>query len=129
MFVSDSRQNAGADRTSGSALEAVFDLGRMVLKLVALLILLVYLPALMVIALAVLFTSPGPAFVNRCYRREDGRMVDLWEFRTECWQRWEPTPVGRYLRGANMHRLPSLVNVLRGDIRVGERVRVACDWT
>ena len=74
----------------------------------------------MVIALLVLFTSPGPAFVSRCYRRQNGQTVDLWEFRTECWRQWEPTTVGVYLRRANMHRLPALVNVIKGDVEPGE---------
>ena len=91
-------------------------------KILALIVLLIYLPALVVIALAVVLTSSGPAFVNRCYRRPNGQSVNLWEFRTECWQRWQPTPVGEVLRRANMHRLPALVNVLKGDVEPGERV-------
>jgi lipopolysaccharide/colanic/teichoic acid biosynthesis glycosyltransferase len=94
-------------------------------KVLALIVLLIYLPALVVIALAVILTSTGPAFVNRCYRRPNGETVDLWEFRTECWQRWEPTPLGVALRRANMHRLPALVNVLKGDVEPGERVKQA----
>ena len=94
-----------------------------VAKILALFVLIVYLPALALIALAVVLTSSGPAFVNRCYRRPNGEMVDLWEFRTECWERWELTPLGRCLRDSNMHRLPALINVLRGDVRAGERVK------
>ncbi len=94
-------------------------------RLLAAAMLIVYLPALVLIALVVALTSSGPPFIRRCYRRADGRMVDLWEFRTECWDRWEPTPVGVYLRRANMHRLPALVNVISGDIEAGERVKTA----
>ena len=114
--------------TSTWTLRSLADAGRQALKLIALLLLVIYLPALLIIALAVLATSPGPAFVNRCYRRSDGKMIDLWEFRTECWRQWQPTPLGRRLRQYNMHRLPALINVLRGDIRVGERILPACDW-
>lgn len=92
-------------------------------KIIALVVLVIYLPALVLIALAVVLTSNGPAFVNRCYSRANGETVDLWEFRTECWERWEPTPLGRCLRDTNLHRLPALVNVLRGDVGVGERVK------
>ena len=94
-------------------------------KILALIVLLIYLPALVIIALAVILTSSGPAFVSRSYRRPNGDTVDLWEFRTECWQRWQPTPVGICLRRANMHRLPALVNVLKGDVQPGERVKAA----
>jgi lipopolysaccharide/colanic/teichoic acid biosynthesis glycosyltransferase len=97
-------------------------------KILALIVLVIYLPALMAIALAVVLTSKGPAFINRCYRRPNGQLVDLWEFRTECWERWEPTKIGTYLRQANMHRLPALVNVLRGDVEPGERVKAAQTW-
>ncbi len=103
-------------------LRSAGEVAALALKVAAFFVLLVYLPALVVIALAVIATSRGPAFVNRCYRREDGRLVGLWEFRTECWERWEPTQVGVRLRKSNMHRLPALINVLRGDVRAGERV-------
>src|SRR5947209_8552692 len=72
-------------------------------KILALIVLIIYLPALVLIALAVTMTSSGPAFINRCYRRPNGETVDLWEFRTECWSRWEPTPLGLCLRRSNMH--------------------------
>ncbi len=94
-------------------------------KILALVVLLIYLPALTLIALAVIATSSGPAFISKRYRRPNGELVDLWEFRTECWQRWKPTPLGIYLRRSNMHRLPALVNVLRGDVAAGERVKAA----
>ena len=94
-------------------------------KILAFIVLVIYLPALVMIALAVCLTSQGPAFVNRCYRRPNGQLVDLWEFRTECWQRWTPTPVGVCLRRANMHRLPALVNVLMGHVEPGEKVEQA----
>ncbi len=94
-------------------------------RLVALVVLVVYLPALVLIALAVIFTSAGPAFVSRCYLRPNGQMVDLWEFRTECWERRQPTSLGRMLQVCGLHRLPALVNVLCGHVEAGEKVRVA----
>ena len=97
-------------------------------RILAFILLLVYLPALVIISLVVLMTSQGPAFVNRVYRRSNGHTVDLWEFRTECWEHWETTRVGAYLRRSNLYRLPSLVNVLRGDVDLGERVKPAVDW-
>ena len=97
-------------------------------RILAFILLIIYLPALVIIALAVAMTSAGPPFVNRVYRRSNGGTVDLWEFRTECWRQWEMTRVGQYLRRTNMYRLPSLVNVMRGDIGLGERVKPPADW-
>ncbi len=97
-------------------------------RILAFILLIIYLPALVIIAMAVAMTSAGPPFINRVYRRSNGRTVDLWEFRTECWRQWELTKVGRYLQRTNMYRLPSLVNVMRGDIEIGEKVKPAVDW-
>src|SRR5581483_5933049 len=93
-------------------------------RLLALVALAIYLPALSVAALAVLATSPGPALVKRAYRRgwKRNEIVYLYEFRTECWQTWRETPVGAYLRQAGLYGLPRLVNVLAGDIIAGERI-------
>ena len=93
-------------------------------RLLAVLMLLVYLPVLAGIGLLILATSAGPPFVKKAYRRrgEDGTMIYLYEFRTECWQTWRETPVGRFLRTTDLYRLPRLANVLTGDLRVGERV-------
>ena len=110
--------------TYASTFARAFDAAR----ILALVLLLVYLPALVMIALVVVLTSRGPAFVNRVYRRGNGRTVDLWEFRTECWHQWETTKVGAYLKRSNMYRLPSLLNVMRGEIDLGERVKPAVDW-
>jgi len=98
-------------------------------KILAFVLLVIYLPALVLIAMLILKTSQGPAFVNRVYRRANGHTVDLWEFRTECWKQWQPTKLGDYLKRSNMYRLPSLVNVMRGDISLGERVKPTVDWT
>src|SRR2546422_4913097 len=97
-------------------------------KLLAIMLLIISLPALLLLAMTVLITSPGPAFVNRLYRRQDGRTVDLWELRTECWVRWQPTPVGLLLRRSNAYRLPALYNIIKGDIALGERVKPAQEW-
>lgn len=93
--------------------------------LLALIVLLVYLPILTALAMAVLFTSPGPALVKKAYRRskKTAEVVYLYEFRTECWHTWQETAVGNILRRADLHRLPRLANVLMGHLRAGERVQ------
>ncbi len=92
-------------------------------RLIALFALAVYAPALAGVALLITATSPGPILVKKGYQRRDGGLVYLYEFRTECWQTWRETPLGAFLRRADLHRLPRLTNVLTGEIGVGERVQ------
>lgn len=93
------------------------------MRFLALLVIIVYLPALTIIALALVLTSTGPAFVRSPYRRPNGEVVDLWEFRTECWKEFKPTWLGSMLRQTSLVRLPALVNVLKGEVGAGERVK------
>ncbi|HLK59753.1 MAG TPA: sugar transferase [Chthonomonadaceae bacterium] len=93
-------------------------------RLLALIVIVLYLPALLAAGLLVVLTSPGPPLVRKAYRRtrRKDQVVYLYEFRTECWQTWNETPVGRLLRLCDMHRIPRLANVLMGDVGAGERV-------
>jgi lipopolysaccharide/colanic/teichoic acid biosynthesis glycosyltransferase len=91
-------------------------------RILALVVLAIYLPALIGASMLVLLTSTGPAFISKAYRRRDGNVVYLYEFRTECWKTYNETPVGAFLRRADLARLPRLANVLLGQILAGERV-------
>ena len=88
----------------------------------ALIVLAIYLPALLAASLLVLLTSAGPAFVSKAYRRRNGNVIYLFEFRTECWNTYRETSVGLFLRRADLVRLPRLANVLMGQLGAGERV-------
>jgi putative colanic acid biosynthesis UDP-glucose lipid carrier transferase len=92
-------------------------------RLLALVVLVIYFPALVGLWALILLTSPGPAFVKKAYQRRSGEVVHLYEFRTECWLTWQPTPLGRFMLLADLHRLPRLMNVLTGEVNVGERVQ------
>jgi lipopolysaccharide/colanic/teichoic acid biosynthesis glycosyltransferase len=92
-------------------------------RLLALIVLLIYFPALVGLGLLILVTSEGPAFVKKAYRRNCGEVVYLYEFRTECWRTWEPTFLGKVIVKVDMHRLPRLMNVLLGEVHAGERVK------
>src|SRR5450432_4282169 len=72
-------------------------------RLAALFVLAIHLPVLLVAGLLVVLTSPGPAFVKKAYRRsrKQNEVVYLYEFRTECWQTWNETMVGKALRHAD----------------------------
>lgn len=121
-FGDDPERTYKAMRRALAPAEEILDLGS---RVVALLVLILYFPALLVVGLLVLMSSPGPALIKKAYRRRSGELVYLYEFRTEDWRRLQETWVGRAMRTADVHRLPRLINVLQGEVAVGERVRRA----
>ena len=103
--------------------------------LLASLALLLTGPLMLLVALAIRLTSPGPVlFRQRRYGR-NGRVFDILKFRTMQAgadeadpfvqaRRDDPrtTPLGRILRRTSLDELPQLLNVLRGDMSlVGPR--------
>ncbi|GAA3004963.1 hypothetical protein Sfulv_47750 [Streptomyces fulvorobeus] len=102
-------------------------------------------PLLLVIAVAVRFTSPGPVFHRQTRHGQHSRPFTMWKFRTMVADaearkaqlssvneaegpmfkmRHDPrvTRVGRALRRSSLDELPQLVNVLLGDMSlVGPR--------
>jgi lipopolysaccharide/colanic/teichoic acid biosynthesis glycosyltransferase len=109
--------------------------------------LVLLMPALLLIALVIRLTSPGPVFYTQTrvgldrrtagggnWRRQydhGGRLFTMYKFRTmaeadtsAASQVWatpdDPriTPVGRVLRKYRLDELPQLVNVLRGDMNI-----------
>ena len=105
-------------------------------RLAALLGLLVCAPLLIVVAVAVKATSPGPVFFRQRRMGRDGQEFDLLKFRsmrpaTAVHGSFRPapgsapggiegvdrrTPLGRFLRRSSIDELPQLINVLRGDM-------------
>ncbi|MBA3261999.1 MAG: sugar transferase [Thermoleophilaceae bacterium] len=107
--------------------------------------LVVLAPLMLVIAIAVRFSSKGPALFRQVRAGRDGKPFKILKFRTMCHDaeerisevispdemiepmfklRKDPrvTPVGRYLRRTSLDELPQLLNVLRGDMSlVGPR--------
>ena len=89
---------------------------------------------MIVIAVVVKRSSPGPVFFRQIRYGLDGREIRVWKFRTmrvcevdtEVKQATKDdprvTPVGRFLRRTSIDELPQLFNVLRGDMSlVGPR--------
>ena len=73
-------------------------------------------PALLMIALAVRLTSPGPVLAARTVLGEGGRPFRLFEFRTWNDHGEHPTAFGQYLYDTGLNALPQLWNVLRGEL-------------
>jgi undecaprenyl phosphate N,N'-diacetylbacillosamine 1-phosphate transferase len=95
-------------------------------------------PLLLLIALAVRLTSPGPALFRQRRLGKDGVPFTLYKFRSMFVNspdirnpdgstfnaKDDPrvTPLGRFLRKTSLDELPQLINVLKGDMSlVGPR--------
>ena len=91
-------------------------------------------PFLLLIAVLIKLTSPGPAIFRQRRYGLDGRVIDVLKFRTMKVTEDGPvvpqatredqrvTSLGRFLRRYSIDELPQLVNVLRGDMSlVGPR--------
>jgi lipopolysaccharide/colanic/teichoic acid biosynthesis glycosyltransferase len=108
--------------------------GQLFDRTVALLALVVLTPLLLVVALAVRLSSPGPVLFRQVRVGIGGRAFEILKFRTmvdgadrmseNVSAAGDPrvTPVGRFLRGWYLDELPQLLNVLKGDMSlVGPR--------
>jgi Undecaprenyl-phosphate glucose phosphotransferase len=110
-------------------LKRAFDLG------VGLAAFLLAAPLMLVIALAVTLTSPGPVLYRQERMGLDGRRFRMLKFRTmradaeaetgPVWARPDDprrTPLGGFLRRWSLDEIPQLVNVIRGEMSlVGPR--------
>jgi lipopolysaccharide/colanic/teichoic acid biosynthesis glycosyltransferase len=104
-------------------------------RVLALLMLLVLTPVLLAAAVAVRLSSAGPIFFRQRRVGLDGRVFEVFKFRTMAEQPVDHgfalpdgvapggvegtdrrTGVGRWLRASSLDELPQLVNVLRGEM-------------
>ena len=104
-------------------------------------VLLVTFPVLLIIALAVKLTSPGPVFFRQLRSGLNGRTFELLKFRTmvdgaeasksdleglneisgpvfKVKEDPRITPLGRFLRKFSLDEFPQFINVLKGDMSV-----------
>ena len=94
---------------------------------------LVAAPVMILAALAVRLSSPGPVLFRQTRVGQDGRLFEILKFRSmrensDSDVTWsverDPrvTPVGRFLRRTGLDELPQLFNVIKGDMSlVGPR--------
>ena len=100
----------------------------------ALAVLLVASPLLLVLAVMVRMSSPGPVFFKQRRYGLDGREIMVYKYRTMTVVEDGPsivqasredariTPIGRFMRRYSLDELPQLVNVLQGQMSlVGPR--------
>lgn len=100
-------------------------------KLLAFLIILMVSPLLILIAVAVKFTSKGPVLFKQRRHGWDGRVINVYKFRTMYEHTDEPgvvtqasmndarvTSLGRFLRKTSLDELPQFYNVLQGKMSI-----------
>jgi exopolysaccharide biosynthesis polyprenyl glycosylphosphotransferase len=88
-------------------------------------------PVLVVLAVLVRRSSPGPIFFRQRRTGQRGQPIEVLKFRSmrvrdDADTRWvaddSVTPIGRVMRRTSLDELPQLINVLRGDMSlVGPR--------
>lgn len=118
-------QESRLSRRSQSALKRFFDI------FVSLLVLTLFSPFLVIIALAIKLDSPGPALFAQERVGKHGRLFRMMKFRTMVMgaeqiglgieaRRDDPriTRVGRILRHWTLDELPQLINVLKGEMSI-----------
>lgn len=103
--------------------------------LIASLGLLLLWPLMLLIAILIRLSSPGPAIYRQVRVTRDGKLFEMYKFRTmpvdteaetgPIWATAEdprPTPLGGLLRRSSLDELPQLINVLEGSMSfVGPR--------
>lgn len=99
--------------------------------LAATMALIVALPVLVVVAVLIRLSSPGPIFYASRRVGQHGSEFDMWKLRSmnpdsedvgagDVTVRGDPrvTPVGRWLRSLKIDELPQLWNVIKGDMSI-----------
>jgi len=97
----------------------------------ALIGLIVFSPLMLIVAIMVKLTSKGPVIYSQTRVGKDGKLFQIYKFRTmkqdaekETGPVWAVvgdsrlTPIGGFLRRTHIDELPQLINVLKGDMSI-----------
>lgn len=100
-------------------------------RILASIILTLISPLLLLIALAIKLTSRGPVLFKQARHGWDGRIINVYKFRTMYLHQEEAgkvtqatqhdariTPLGRFLRRTSLDELPQFINVLQGRMSI-----------
>jgi putative colanic acid biosynthesis UDP-glucose lipid carrier transferase len=100
-------------------------------RILAAVILICISPLLLLITLGVKYTSEGPVFFKQLRHGWDGRIINIYKFRTmydhteydgkvtqASFQDKRITPFGRFLRKTSLDELPQFINVLQGRMSI-----------
>lgn len=98
--------------------------------LMSLIAIIVLSPVILITALAVKFTSPGPMLFKQRRIGKDNVEFEIYKFRTmridtpnvpthllENPEQWI-TPIGKFLRKTSLDELPQLFNILKGEMSI-----------
>ena len=100
-------------------------------KVIGLLIFLLISPLMLLIAIAVKLTSPGPAIFRQKRHGWNGETISIYKFRSMYVHQDHPdtvtqavkgdariTPLGKFLRSSSLDELPQFINVLQGHMSI-----------
>lgn len=86
-------------------------------------------PVMVIVAILVKATSPGPAIFVQQRVGKDGKVYDMYKFRSMCVGAEQQeggvfctkgdarvTPVGKFIRATSLDELPQLINILKGEM-------------
>ena len=98
--------------------------------LMSLIAIIILSPVILIVALAVKFTSPGPILFKQRRIGKDNIEFEIYKFRTmridtpnvpthllENPKQWI-TPIGTFLRKTSLDELPQLFNILKGEMSI-----------
>lgn len=97
--------------------------------IISLCALIVLSPLMLIVAILVRVTSPGPAIFVQQRVGKDGKVYDMYKFRSMCVGAEQQeggvfctkgdarvTPIGKILRATSIDELPQLVNIIKGEM-------------
>ena len=103
--------------------------------IIALCALIALSPVMLVVAIIIKITSPGPVIFKQQRIGKDGKVFDIYKFRSMCVGAEKQgsgvysgkgdarvTPIGKIIRATSIDELPQFINILKGEMSfVGPR--------